>query len=84
MKDIGKGKPMGALGAVVKKNVAADTPLSTLCCCGCGTDASKSRHYCEKTKFRIMAFCMMEQNDVQAEEGDGSIGICRRCARILE
>jgi len=33
------------------------TSEENLCCCGCGQDASTSRHFCSVTSKRIMAWC---------------------------
>jgi len=49
-----------------------------LCCCGCGEDVSKSNHVCANTKRRVVAWHVA----VGAEEGYGSVSICRRCEKL--
>ena len=44
----------------------------TLCACGCGLDASGSKHVCRFCNQKIMAFCSKDQGG----EGFGATGDC--------
>ena len=66
------------------------------CCCGCGLDASKSRHWCIHTDERIMAWCGTEKQPMTwinangqrvtptEAEKPGSKTVCSGCLKLWQ
>ena len=50
--------------------------MPTNCCCGCGSDVSRSEHFCSVSGERVFAFCF----SAGVTEGFGSSGPCKSCA----
>lgn len=46
----------------------------SLCCCGCGADASGSQHYCLKSNRKMFAFCIPA-----GSSAEGTWLTCRGC-----